>query len=64
MSDQRLQGQVMMVTGASSGIGLACAERFVREGAVVHGFDLAEKPEAWAEVEKAAEAAAETARRD
>ena len=54
MSDQRLQGQVMMVTGASSGIGLACAERFVQEGAVVHGFDLAEKPEAWAEVEKAA----------
>ena len=47
MSDQRLQGQVMMVTGASSGIGLACAERFVQEGAVVHGFDLAEKPEAW-----------------
>lgn len=54
MSDQRLQGQVMMVTGASSGIGLACAARFVQEGAVVHGFDLVEKPEAWAEVEKTA----------
>ncbi|MCR9094284.1 MAG: SDR family oxidoreductase [bacterium] len=52
MSDQRLQGQVMMVTGASSGIGLACAERFVREGAVVHGFDVAEKPAAWAAIEK------------
>lgn len=52
MSDQRLQGQVMMVTGASSGIGLACAERFVREGAVVHGFDIAEKPAAWAAIEK------------
>ena len=52
MSDQRLQGQVMMVTGASSGIGLACAERFVREGAVVHGFDVAEKPPAWAAIEK------------
>ena len=52
MSDQRLQGQVMMVTGASSGIGLACAERFVREGAVVHGFDIAEKPAAWAALEK------------
>ncbi len=54
MSDQRLQGKVMMVTGASSGIGLACAERFVREGAVVHGFDVAEKPAAWAEIEKQA----------
>ena len=52
MSDQRLQGQVMMVTGAASGIGLACAERFVREGAVVHGFDVAEKPAAWAAIEK------------
>ena len=52
MSDQRLQGQVMMVTGASSGIGLACAERFVREGAIVHGFDIAEKPAAWAAIEK------------
>jgi NAD(P)-dependent dehydrogenase (short-subunit alcohol dehydrogenase family) len=52
MSDQRLQGQVMMVTGASSGIGLACAERFVREGAIVHGFDIAEKPSAWAAIEK------------
>ena len=52
MSDQRLQGQVMMVTGASSGIGLASAERFVREGAIVHGFDIAEKPAAWAAIEK------------
>ena len=50
--DQRLAGKVMMVTGASSGIGLACAERFVREGAVVHGFDVSEKPAAWAEIEK------------
>lgn len=54
MSDQRLQGKVMMVTGASSGIGLACAERFVSEGAVVHGFDVSEKPAAWADLEKAA----------
>lgn len=52
MSDQRLHGQVMMVTGASSGIGLASAERFVREGAIVHGFDIAEKPAAWAAIEK------------
>lgn len=50
--DQRLAGKVMMVTGASSGIGLACAERFVREGAVVHGFDVSEEPAAWAEIEK------------
>lgn len=50
--DQRLAGKVMMVTGASSGIGLACAERFVREGAVVHGFDVSEKPAAWAALEK------------
>jgi len=54
MSDQRLQGQVMMITGASSGIGLACAQRFVREGAVVHGFDISEKPAEWAEIEKGA----------
>jgi len=52
MSDQRLQGQVMMITGASSGIGLACAQRFVREGAVVHGFDINEKPAEWADIEK------------
>ena len=51
---KRLEGQVMMITGAASGIGLACAERFVREGAVVAGFDVAEKPDAWTEIEKAA----------
>ena len=51
---KRLAGQVMMITGAASGIGLACAERFVREGAVVAGFDLADKPAEWTEIEKAA----------
>jgi NAD(P)-dependent dehydrogenase (short-subunit alcohol dehydrogenase family) len=51
---KRLEGQVMMITGAASGIGLACAERFVAEGAIVAGFDLAEKPVEWAEIEKAA----------
>ncbi|MAG33136.1 MAG: oxidoreductase [Deltaproteobacteria bacterium] len=57
MSDShRLEGKVMMITGAASGIGLACAERFVREGAVVAGFDIDEKPEAWSEIEKAAPA--------
>lgn len=38
--DQRLQGKVALVTGAASGIGLACAQRFKREGAVVVGSDL------------------------
>jgi NAD(P)-dependent dehydrogenase (short-subunit alcohol dehydrogenase family) len=38
--DRRMQGMVAFVTGAGSGIGLACAARFVREGAAVAGFDL------------------------
>ena len=37
---QRLQGQVALVTGAASGIGLACAQRYQREGAIVVGADL------------------------
>src|SRR5262245_61012111 len=36
----RLEGKSVLVTGASSGIGLACVERFAREGARVVGFDL------------------------
>ncbi len=36
----RLEGRVAFVTGASSGIGAACARRFVDEGATVAGFDL------------------------
>ncbi len=52
MSDsKRLEGQIMMITGAGSGIGFASAERFVREGATVAGFDISAKPEAWAEIE-------------
>lgn len=36
----RLSGKVVHVTGAASGIGLACVERFVAEGAVVVGSDI------------------------
>jgi NAD(P)-dependent dehydrogenase (short-subunit alcohol dehydrogenase family) len=36
----RLAGKVAYVTGAASGIGLACARRFAAEGAVVVGADL------------------------
>lgn len=34
------KGKVCVVTGAASGIGLACARRFQSEGAVVCGIDL------------------------
>jgi NAD(P)-dependent dehydrogenase (short-subunit alcohol dehydrogenase family) len=39
-SAQRLEGKVVLVTGAASGIGLACVERFSTEGARVVGIDL------------------------
>jgi NAD(P)-dependent dehydrogenase (short-subunit alcohol dehydrogenase family) len=38
----RLDGKVAVVTGAASGIGLACVERFVLEGAQVVGIDVTE----------------------
>jgi rhamnose utilization protein RhaD (predicted bifunctional aldolase and dehydrogenase)/NAD(P)-dependent dehydrogenase (short-subunit alcohol dehydrogenase family) len=37
-----LAGKVALVTGAASGIGLACAERLLAEGAAVVGLDIAE----------------------
>ena len=37
-----LEGKVALVTGAASGIGLSCAQRFAAEGATVIGMDLAE----------------------
>jgi NAD(P)-dependent dehydrogenase (short-subunit alcohol dehydrogenase family) len=40
MNARRLQGRIAFVTGAASGIGYACAQRYAQEGAVVIGFDL------------------------
>ena len=44
-AEQRLEGRVCFVTGAASGIGLACAQRFAAEGAAVLGLDLAPSAE-------------------
>jgi NAD(P)-dependent dehydrogenase (short-subunit alcohol dehydrogenase family) len=40
----RLEGKIALVTGAASGIGLACAERFARDGAKVVGADIQPAP--------------------
>lgn len=49
----RLQGRVCYVTGAGSGIGLACARRFADEGAIVVGSDIVAS-DAWEEAVAAA----------
>ena len=41
-----LEGKVALVTGAASGIGLACVTRFVRDGARVVGLDVSEPRQA------------------
>jgi len=38
----RLNGKLILVTGAASGIGLACADRCTAEGAQVHSIDRKE----------------------
>ena len=38
----RLEGKVCVITGAASGIGAVTAQRFMDEGAIVVGVDLAE----------------------
>ncbi|MCE4052305.1 SDR family NAD(P)-dependent oxidoreductase [Pseudomonas sp. Au-Pse12] len=40
----RLQNKVAVVTGAASGIGLACVRRFAAEGAQVVGLDIGSPP--------------------
>lgn len=51
----RLTGKVTYVTGAASGIGLACARRFAAEGAIVIGADL-NTTDAWTDATAAAAA--------
>ncbi|MCX2976192.1 SDR family NAD(P)-dependent oxidoreductase [Candidatus Marimicrobium litorale] len=50
-----LKNKVAIVTGAASGIGLACAQRYAREGAVVIGLDR-NRTDAWNSFEAAIDA--------
>jgi NAD(P)-dependent dehydrogenase (short-subunit alcohol dehydrogenase family) len=52
----RLEGKIAWITGAASGIGLATAQRFAAEGAVVAGLDVQESSD-WKDVEETAPAA-------
>ena len=53
----RLEKQFALITGAASGIGLATATRFAREGATIAGLDVATPDEtAWRAVRDAAPA--------
>jgi NAD(P)-dependent dehydrogenase (short-subunit alcohol dehydrogenase family) len=56
MQGKRLEGKVALITGAASGIGLACARRYAREGATVVGCDIQETSH-WSEVAELAPAA-------
>ena len=44
-TEQRLEGKVALVTGGTSGLGLACADRYRAEGATVVTFDIAGGPD-------------------
>ncbi len=46
-----LKDKVAIVTGAASGIGLACARRYAAEGAIVIGLDR-NRSDDWAAVEQ------------
>jgi NAD(P)-dependent dehydrogenase (short-subunit alcohol dehydrogenase family) len=56
---RRLDGKIVLITGAASGIGSACAVLFAREGATIAAADLAAA--ASAETVKAVQAAGGTA---
>jgi len=56
-NDARLQGRIALVTGAGSGIGLACCQRYASEGATVIGSDLNEAAN-WQSVADSAPASA------
>ena len=51
----QLKNKVALVTGAASGIGLACALRYAAEGAIVIGIDRNLSSD-WSSVEAAASA--------